>query len=69
MQCQMSSSSEIKNSKTVHMKAYRTHRGSIVGYIPLTNGSESGSRRPKNTWIRWIRIRNTDTKVRKTFQM
>jgi len=30
------------------------------GSIPLTNGS--GSRRPKNMWIRWIRIRirNTD---------
>jgi hypothetical protein len=27
------------------------------GSIPLTNGS--GSRRPNNTWIRWIRIRNT----------
>ncbi len=27
------------------------------GYIPLTNGS--GSRRPKNMWIWWIRIRNT----------
>jgi hypothetical protein len=29
------------------------------GSIPLTNGSGSGSRRPKNMWIRWIRIRNT----------
>ncbi len=28
------------------------------GSIPLTNGS--GSRRPKNMWIQWIRIRNTD---------
>jgi hypothetical protein len=28
------------------------------GSIPLTNGSGSG--RPKNMWIRWIRIRNTD---------
>ncbi len=27
------------------------------GSIPLTSGSGSG--RPKNTWIRWIRIRNT----------
>jgi hypothetical protein len=27
------------------------------GSIPLTNGSGSG--RPKNMWIRWIRIRNT----------
>jgi hypothetical protein len=29
------------------------------GSIPLTNGSGSGSRRPQNMWIRWIRIRNT----------
>ncbi len=27
------------------------------GSIPLTNGTGSGSRRPKNMWIRWIRIR------------
>ncbi len=27
------------------------------GSIPVTSGSGSGSRRPKNTWIRWIRIR------------
>jgi hypothetical protein len=26
----------------------------------VTSGSGSGSRRPQNTWIRWIRIRNTD---------
>ncbi len=36
----------------------------IEGSIPLTNGSGSGSKRPKNTWIRCIRIRirirNTD---------
>ncbi len=32
--------------------------GSGSGFIPLTNGSGSGSRRPKITWIRWIRIRN-----------
>jgi hypothetical protein len=31
--------------------------GSGSGSIPLTSGS--GSRRPKNMWIRWIRIRNT----------
>ncbi len=38
--------------------------GSRAGYgsgsIPLTSGSGSGSRRPKNMWIRWIRIRNTE---------
>ncbi len=28
------------------------------GSIPLTNGSGSGSRRPKHTWIRGIWIRN-----------
>ncbi len=39
------------------------HRAKIVrktlipGSIPLTSGSRSGSWRPKNTWIRWIRIR------------
>jgi hypothetical protein len=29
------------------------------GSIPLINGSGSGSRRPKNMWIQWTRIRNT----------
>jgi len=29
------------------------------GSIPLTSGSGSGTGRPKNMWIRWIRIRNT----------
>ncbi len=33
--------------------------GSGSGSIPLTNGSRSGSMRPKNMWIRWMRIRNT----------
>jgi hypothetical protein len=33
--------------------------GSGSGSIPLTNGSGPGSMRPKNMWIRWIRIRNT----------
>ncbi len=32
--------------------------GSGSGSILLTSGSGSGS--PKNMWIRWIRIRNTD---------
>jgi len=31
--------------------------GSRAGSIPLTSGSGSGSGRPKNMWIRWIRIR------------
>jgi hypothetical protein len=36
--------------------------GSVSESIPLTSGSGSGSWRPKNMWIRWIRIRirNTD---------
>jgi hypothetical protein len=38
--------------------------GSGSESMPLTDGSGSGSRRPKNMWIRWIRIRirirNTD---------
>jgi hypothetical protein len=35
--------------------------GSGSGSIPLTSGSGSGSRRPKNMWIRWIRIRIRNT--------
>jgi hypothetical protein len=35
--------------------------GAGSGSIPLTDGSGSGSRRPKNMWIRWILIRNTAT--------
>ncbi len=31
------------------------------GPVPLTSGSGSGSRRPKNLWIRLIRISNTGT--------
>jgi hypothetical protein len=31
------------------------------GSISLTYGSGSGSRRPKNMWIRWIRIRISNT--------
>jgi hypothetical protein len=31
------------------------------GSIPLTNESGSGSRRPKNMWIPWIRIRIHNT--------
>jgi hypothetical protein len=31
--------------------------------MPLTNGSGSGSRRPKNTRIRWIRIQEAQKHV------
>jgi hypothetical protein len=31
--------------------------GSGAGSIPLTNGSGSVSKSPKNMWIRWFRIR------------
>ncbi len=31
--------------------------GAGSGSLPLTSGSGSASRRPKNMWIRWIRIR------------
>jgi hypothetical protein len=34
--------------------------------VPLTDGSGSGSRRPKNMWIRWIWIRNTAFMVCRT---
>ncbi len=37
--------------------------GSESGSIPLTSGSGSGSWRPKNMWIRWIRIHNTAMKI------
>ncbi len=39
----------------------RSGAGAASGSTPLTNGSGSGSRRPKHTWIR-IRIRNTGVK-------
>ncbi len=55
--------SKIKSQKEVKNQSYfclmievswsRTGSGSI----PLTNGSRSGSKRPKNMWIRWFRIR------------
>ncbi len=35
--------------------------GSVSGSIPLTSGFGSGSGRPKNMWIRWIRIRIRNT--------
>ncbi len=35
--------------------------GAGSGSIPLTSGSGSGSGRPKNMWIRWIRLRIRNT--------
>ncbi len=35
--------------------------GSGSGSIPVTSGSGFGSGRPKNMWIRWIRIRIRNT--------
>ncbi len=58
-----------RSHKTVGIKVFKLFllmiEGSGSGSISLTNGS--GSRRPKNTWIRWIRIRisNTDSNKRK----
>jgi hypothetical protein len=37
------------------------------GFVPLTNGSGSGSVRPKNIRIRRIRIHHTDKKENKIF--
>jgi hypothetical protein len=39
----------------VWIRIWNWIRGSMP--LPLTNISGSGSRRPKNMWIRWIRIR------------
>ncbi len=38
------------------------------GSIPLTSGSESGSVRPKNMWIWWIRIRTLLSVHREKFK-
>jgi hypothetical protein len=49
-----------KSHKIVGIKVFLTiFARSRSGSIPLTNGSVSGSRRPKIMWIRCIRIRNT----------
>ncbi len=47
--------SKIKSQK--ESQNSRNQGFSGAGAIPLTSGSGSG--RPKNMWIRWIRIRNT----------
>jgi hypothetical protein len=62
---------KIKKAKRSHKKAKKSHKKNRTqsfsyyfclilegsGSIPLTCGSGSGSRRLKNMWIRWIRIR------------
>ncbi len=49
-------------TKTVGIKGFFSYYYFLMiegtGSIPLTSGS--GSVRPKNMWIRWIRILNTD---------
>ncbi len=49
-----------RSHKTVEIKGFSYYFCLIIegsGSTPLTNGSGSRFRRPKNTWIRWIRIR------------
>ncbi len=48
---------ESQNSRNQGFSYYFCMMIEGSGSIPLT--SRSGSRRPKNMWIRWIRIRNT----------
>ncbi len=50
-----------RSHKTVEIKVFLTNFCLMIevsgsGSIPLTNGSVSGFRMPKNIWIRWIRI-------------
>ncbi len=53
------SQKESQNSRNQGFSCYfcMMIEGSGSGSIPLTSGS--GSVKPKNMWIRWIRIRNT----------
>jgi hypothetical protein len=41
-----------------HLYEKRERSGSGAGSVPLTNGSGSGSERPKNMWIIRVRIWN-----------
>ncbi len=67
------SQKEPQNSRNLGFSYYfcmmiegsRSRAGS--GSIPLTSGSGSGSGRPKNLWIRWIRIRNTTRRGIRSF--
>ncbi len=56
------SQKEVTNSRNQGFSYFFCLMMEGCGSIPLTNGSVSESRRPKNIWIRriWIRIRNTD---------
>jgi hypothetical protein len=65
--------SKIKSQKESHNsrnQAFSNYFCMMIkgsGSIPLTSGS--GSWRPKNMWIRWIRIRNTDFNADATRQL
>ncbi len=50
-----------RSHKSVEIMVFLTicFSGAGSGSVPLANGSGSG--RPKNTWIRWIRIRISNT--------
>ncbi len=51
------SQKELQNSRNQGFSYYFWMMIEGSGSIPLTNGSRS--ERPRNMWIRWIRIRNT----------
>jgi hypothetical protein len=51
------SKKEVKNSRNKGFSYYFCLLIEGCGSKPLTNRSGSGSRRSKNMWIRWIRIR------------
>ncbi len=59
------SQKESQNSRNQGFSNYFCMMIEGSGSIPLTSGSGSGSRRPKNMWIRWIRIR---IRIRNTAQ-
>ncbi len=50
------SQKESQNSRNQGFSYYFCMMTEGSGSIPLTAGSGSGSRRPKNMWIRWIRM-------------
>ncbi len=58
------SQKESQNSRNQGFSYYFCMMIEGSGSIPLTNGSGPGSGRPKNMWIRWIRIRIRNTGIR-----